>query len=107
MIRLDADRRYRLGLTFFELARLSWNSLDIRREAQPTIYELGRDVGETVHLAVLDGVDVVYIDKLEGSHTMRMASMIGARNPGYCTGVSKALLAYVELRRPAAAVFRL
>ena len=96
MIRLDADRRYRLGFALFELARLSWNRLDIRKEAQPTIDELVRDVGETVHLAVLDGVDVVYVDKLEGSHTMRMASMIGARNPAYCTGVGKALLAYVE-----------
>lgn len=96
MVRLDIDKRYRLGLTWFELARLSWNRLDIRRDAQPTIYELGRDVGETVHLAVLDGVDVVYVDKIEGSHTMRMASMIGARNPAYCTGVGKALLAYLD-----------
>src|SRR5690348_3950647 len=71
LIRLDPDRRYRLGITLFELARLSWNRLDIRREAEPTIYALGRDVGETVHLAVLDGVEVVYVDKLEGSHTMR------------------------------------
>jgi DNA-binding IclR family transcriptional regulator len=96
MIRLDADRYYRLGFSFFELARLSWDRLDIRKEAQSTIYELVRDVGETVHLAILDGVDVVYVDKLEGSHTMRMASMVGARNPAYCTGVGKALLAYLD-----------
>lgn len=96
LVRLDDDRRYLLGYGFFELARLSWDRVDIRREAQQTIVALVRESGETVHLAVLDGTDVVYVDKVEGSHRMRMASMIGVRNPAYCTGVGKALLAYLE-----------
>src|SRR5690606_38903656 len=75
MVRLDPDRCYRLGFAFFELARLSWDRLDIRKEAQSQIHDLVCDVGETVHLAILDGVDVVYVDKLEGPHTIRMASM--------------------------------
>ena len=58
-----------------------------------------RETNETVHLAVLDGVDVVYVDKVEGAQTMRMASMIGARNPAYCTGVGKALLGIPAARR--------
>jgi DNA-binding IclR family transcriptional regulator len=89
------DRLYKLGHGLFELARLAWDRADIRREAQRSIAALVRDTNETVHLAILDGVDVVYIDKVEGSQTMRMASMIGARNPAYCTGVGKALIAFL------------
>lgn len=96
LARLDDDRRYRLGYGFFELARLAWDRADIRREARPVITALVRETGETVHLAVLDGLDVVYVDKVEGSGTFRMASMIGARNPAHCTGVGKALIAYLE-----------
>ncbi len=102
LLRLDEDRHYRLGHGVFELARLAWDRVDVRREAQPTISALVRETGETVHLAVLDGTEVVYVDKVEGSNTMRMASMIGARNPAYCTGVGKALLAFLpadELKR--------
>lgn len=99
LLRFDeSDRRYRLGLAMFELARNAWARIDVRREAQGVINALVRETGETVHLAVLDGLDVVYVDKVEGLHTIRMASKVGARNPAYCTGVGKALLAYVEPR---------
>ena len=106
LLRLDADRHYRLGYGIFELARLAWDRIDIRREAQPSDYAaLVRETGETVHLAVLDGAEVVYVDKVEGSQTIRMASMIGARNPAYCTGVGKALLPRLSAaRRPASPV---
>ncbi len=96
MLRLDEDRRYRLGTGAFELARLAWDRVDIRPQAEPVIARLVERTGETVHLAVLDGFDVVYVDKVEGSHTFRMASMIGARNPAHCTGVGKALLAFLD-----------
>jgi DNA-binding IclR family transcriptional regulator len=96
MLRLDEDRRYRLGYGAFELARLAWDRVDIRPQAEPVIADLVERTGETVHLAVLDGFEVVYIDKVEGSHTFRMASMVGARNPAYCTGVGKALIAYLD-----------
>ena len=96
MLRLDEDRRYRLGTGAFELARLAWDRVDIRPQAEPVIARLVERTGETVHLAVLDGFDVVYVDKVEGSHTFRMTSMIGARNPAHCTGVGKALLAFLD-----------
>jgi len=96
MLRHDDDRRYRLGYGIFELARLAWDRVDIRREAQPTVAGVVHDTGETVHLAILDGLEVVYVDKVEGSHSFRMASMIGARNPAHCTGVGKALIAYLD-----------
>ncbi|HVZ13656.1 MAG TPA: IclR family transcriptional regulator, partial [Bauldia sp.] len=97
LLRLDeTDHRYKLGYGIFELARHAWERTDIRREAQHAILELVRHTGETVHLAILDGLDVVYVDKIEGSHTIRMASTVGARNPAYCTGVGKALLAFVD-----------
>jgi DNA-binding IclR family transcriptional regulator len=94
----EQGRRYRLGYGLLELARQSWERTDIRREAQHVMAELMAQTSETVHLAVLDGPDVVYVDKVESPQTMRMGSAVGARNPAYCTGVGKALLAFVEPR---------
>src|SRR5271157_5248141 len=51
--------------------------------------------GETAHLCVLDGCDVVYIAKVECTRTLRIPSAVGQRNPAYCTGVGKAILAFL------------
>ncbi len=59
---------------------------------------------ETVHLAVPDGLDVVYVQKLAGRHGPRIPSRIGGRMPAYCTGVGKALLAFAPPERLAAVV---
>src|SRR5262249_61106386 len=48
--------------------------------------------GETVHLGTLDGVEVVYLAKVDSIHAVRMVSAVGRRLPAHCTGVGKALL---------------
>jgi DNA-binding IclR family transcriptional regulator len=59
---------------------------------------------ETVHLAVPDGLDVVYVQKLNGRHGPQISTRIGGRMPAYCTGVGKAMLAFGPPERFAAVV---
>lgn len=89
----DLTGRYRLGLPLFELGSLVVTNMELRRVARPFIEGAHRASGETVHLAILDEGEVVYIDKIESTRQVRMSSMVGRRAPAHCTGLGKALLA--------------
>jgi DNA-binding IclR family transcriptional regulator len=93
-VRHDSKHLYRLGPRLFSLAFRALSSLDVRAAANPHLRRLGELTGQTVHLASLDGGEVVYIDKFESSQAIRMYSRIGASAPLYCTGVAKAILAF-------------
>jgi DNA-binding IclR family transcriptional regulator len=88
-------KAYRPGLKLFELSSYVVQGLELRHEAQPELRQLSGDTDETVHLAVLDEGEVVYIDKVETAQTIRMYSAVGKRAPAHCTGVGKVLLAYL------------
>jgi DNA-binding IclR family transcriptional regulator len=98
---------FRLGLRLVDLSNSVLADLDVRTVARPSLQRLGELTGETAHLAVRDGAEMVYLDKVESVHPVRMYSRIGARAPLHCTGVGKVLLAYtpadqwprLELRR--------
>jgi DNA-binding IclR family transcriptional regulator len=85
--------KYSLGLKLFELGQTVHSSMDLRTIAMPHLCELSKRYGETVHLSILSKGEVVYIDKVDSSHSIRIASQVGGRNPAYCTGVGKVLLA--------------
>jgi IclR family transcriptional regulator, acetate operon repressor len=85
---------HRLGMRLFELGQLAPRQRGLREAAAPFLADLFEATHETVHLAVPDGVDVVYVQKLPGRHGPRIDSRIGGRMPAYCTGVGKALLAF-------------
>ncbi len=88
---------YRLGLTCLELARAYHAGNDVRKAALPELERLRDATTETVHLAVLDKMEVVYLEKLSGLHAVGlMSSQVGGRSPAYCTGVGKVLLAYTD-----------
>jgi len=88
--------QYTLGLSCLELARAYYKGNDVRRAALPELDRLRNETRETVHLAVLDELEVVYIEKLEGLQPIGlMGSQVGGRAPAYCTGVGKALLAHM------------
>jgi len=91
------SKAYRPGLKLFELSNAVLRNMELRTQALPELAELNRRTNETVHLAVLDEGDVIYIDKEESQHTIRMFSAIGKRGPAHCTGVGKVLLAYLPL----------
>ncbi|GAA4444979.1 IclR family transcriptional regulator [Actinokineospora soli] len=97
--RADA-RHYRLGATLFDLAARALDQRDVRRQAEPALRALNESTGHTVHLASYEGGEVVYIDKYESRHPVRMYSRIGKRAALHCTAVAKVLVsAFDEARR--------
>jgi DNA-binding IclR family transcriptional regulator len=88
---------YGLGLACLELARAYQDTNDLRRVALPELEALRDDVKETVHLCILDKMEIVYLEKLSGLHAIGiMSSRVGGRSPAHCTGVGKTLLAYLN-----------
>jgi len=84
---------YRLGPQLIELGFAAQGQLHLSKVARPHMEQLARTTSETVHLAVLDGLDVIYIDKVPGSRGLLMASTIGARAPAQTTALGKVLVA--------------
>jgi DNA-binding IclR family transcriptional regulator len=92
---LDSNR-YRLGLHLYDLGCQALDHVNIRDEARPLMARVAFDVGETVHLALLDRAEVLYIERIEAQRSLTMGSKLGARNPVYCTSLGKAILAYLQ-----------
>ena len=86
--------KYRLGLALFELGTLVRRKMDAASESQAQIHALADSSGETVQLAILDHLSVLYIRIRESRQAVRMSSGLGSRAPAHCTSVGKALLAY-------------
>jgi len=85
--------KYRLGLKILDLAGRVWGRHDIRQIASPYMDELARETGEVSHLAVLDGVDIVYLEKRGQGQILTVATRVGGRNPAYASSMGKVLLA--------------
>jgi IclR family transcriptional regulator, KDG regulon repressor len=84
--------RYQLGVRLFQLGNVFAEQLDLAREAQRAAVEVASACDETVHVAMLEGRDVIYIARVESTHPVRMVSAVGRRLPAHCTGVGKMLL---------------
>jgi IclR family transcriptional regulator, acetate operon repressor len=86
--------RYALGTEFVRLAYAHHEARSEPRLVEPCLRELAETYGEAAHYAELEGRDVVYLAKVTPPRgNVNMTSTIGGRNPAYCTGVGKALLA--------------
>ncbi len=92
---------YLPGPGLFQLADEGLERIDIRYLAGPELDELQRKTNETVHLALLEDGEVVYVDKRESTQTIRMCSAVGRRAPVHCTGLGKAMLAFLSPTRQA------
>ncbi len=88
------DDRYRLGLKLHELGQLVVSSLELRQVAHAPLERLRNECGETVHIAVLEGTDVVFVYRFESPSTLRTFSRVGRRVPAYTTSSGKCLLAH-------------
>jgi len=93
----EQNKKYRLGLKLFELGNLVHGRIDIRWEAKPWCQMLFDKYKTTVHLAAYSEGDVVYIDKVDNESSLVNYSRVGKRGPMYCTGVGKAILAYLPM----------
>lgn len=89
----QADQRYRLGSQLFALAQEAVEQLDVREIAHPHLRRLNELTGHTVHLAVREDEEVVYIDKVESRYPVRMYSRIGRPVAITVAAVAKVLLA--------------
>lgn len=85
---------YSLGLRVFELGSLVAHRSRLSNVARPFLHELASTTGHVAHLALLDGHDVVYLEKVGGAFATALPSRVGGRLPAHCTGVGKALLAF-------------
>jgi len=94
VIKDKETQKYRLGLTVLHLNTVATSILEVHRESQPILERLVNDIGETTHIAVLDGMDVVYLNKVECNHPVQILSHVGRHNPIHCTSSGKVLLAY-------------
>ena len=92
------NESYNLSLKVAKLAFGVMENIDIRKSARPFIEERSTKVNEIVHLCILDGHEVVYIDKVERNRTLRMYSQIGKRALLHCTGVGKMILSGLQDR---------
>jgi DNA-binding IclR family transcriptional regulator len=93
LIELDSKGRYHLGFKLFELGAIVTSRFEVVRYASPVLRELSLKTGETAQLCVLDDMHVVYLAKVDGKQRFYVPSTVGGRNPAYCTGVGKAILA--------------
>ncbi len=85
---------YFLGTELLATAFRFHDTLDLRALVHPLLARVTAELNETTHMAVLDGAEIVYQDKIEASHSIKLSSVIGGRNPAHATGVGKALLAW-------------
>jgi DNA-binding IclR family transcriptional regulator len=88
-----AQRLYSIGVKPWEVGQSFLRSRELVVRARQYLREANRELDETVQLAILDDLDVVYIDKVEGMRPLRLISNVGSRLPAYVTGIGKALLA--------------
>jgi DNA-binding IclR family transcriptional regulator len=103
----DDDGMYRVGLRLWEVGLLGPLHTRLREVSMPFLQGLYETTRENVHLAVRDGFDALYVEKLSGHRSVPIISRIGGRLPMHATGVGKALLAWSDddlvdetLRRP-------
>jgi DNA-binding IclR family transcriptional regulator len=90
------SRRYSLGLRAWQLGQRYVGHRDLAAVAKPVMDELALELGETVQMARLDGVENVYISISEAPRPMRLASSVGMRLHAHGTGIGKALLSQLE-----------
>lgn len=96
MLSFDPDRgTYSPGVRLVRLAHAAWQTASLAPIARGQIDALSAQVGETVHLAQLDNAQVIYVDKRNAKDPVQMFSQSGKVGPAYCTGVGKAMIAYL------------
>ena len=88
------DGRYRLGMKLWELGNQVVHGLELREVAHSSVEALRQRTGEAVHIGVLDGADVVYVDRFESEATQRLFTRLGTRMPAHATSSGKVLLAF-------------
>lgn len=105
MLSYDPERQtYSLGIRLVRLAHAAWKQASLAPIARRHVDALAERVGETVHLAQMESGQVLYVDKRNAAEPIEMFSQAGKVGPGYCTGVGKAIMAFMEPEAQARAI---
>ncbi|WP_377508749.1 IclR family transcriptional regulator [Octadecabacter sp. R77987] len=97
MLSFDPERgTYAPGVRLVRLAHAAWAQSSLAPVARPFLDALSERLGETIHLAQLDHAQVLYVDKRNAARPLEMFSDAGKIGPAYCTGVGKAMLAFMD-----------
>jgi DNA-binding IclR family transcriptional regulator len=97
MVEQDPESgRYRLGLAVYDLVAATSPGYDLTEAVLPPMTMLRHRTGETTQLGVLDGREVVYVERLQSMHSLRMFLDVGRRNTAHSTGTGKVLLAHLD-----------
>jgi IclR family pca regulon transcriptional regulator len=103
-------RKYRLGPRVLDLGFSAINSMELRQISAPHLQQLSDETGRTVNMAILDGVDIVYIDRCrtsqQGQREIDLDLHVGSRLPAYCTSMGKVLMAFLPTEERAALIDR-
>lgn len=89
------QQTYALGVRLVRLAHAAWAQSSMAPVARPYLDALSEQIGETIHLAQLDNAHVLYVDKRNAKKPVEMFSQAGKVGPAYCTGVGKAMMAFL------------
>lgn len=95
----EDNHKYRAGINLFELSSKVINDIDSRIRVRPYLEELMQKTKETIHLGILDAGEVIYLDKVESTATIRMYSQVGKRVPAHSTSLGKAIMAHLSEER--------
>lgn len=93
----DERGRYRIGLRLWEIGALAPRTVGLREAALPFLEDLYEATHENVHLAVRDGDEALYLERISGRDSVRVISRVGGRLPLHATGVGLVLLAFAEV----------
>ena len=95
--RKNADtNRYELTMKMWELGSRISSKLDVRLESLPFMKQLAEETQETVHLSILDGAEVLYIEKIDSPQPVRAYTTVGGRAPAQCVATGKSMLAWAD-----------
>lgn len=95
----DESGTYSLGLRLIRLAHTAWEHASLAPIARPFVEQLAAQAGESVHLAQMDNGQVIFVEKLKATDRFETLAQVGKVAPAYCTGVGKAMLAYIAPKR--------
>ncbi|MFH1634414.1 MAG: IclR family transcriptional regulator [Chloroflexota bacterium] len=88
-------KRYRPGIKVLQLGFTAITSIDFRPVAHPYLEQLSQQVDETVSMSILDGMEIVYVDRVRNQQIMGVVLGLGSRLPAHCASMGKTMLAYL------------
>ncbi|MGQ9638257.1 MAG: IclR family transcriptional regulator [Thermodesulfobacteriota bacterium] len=95
----DEIKKYSPGSKTLSMALSVIKHLELRKVAYPFLKKTSKEIGETVNLAILDGTEIVYVERIKTEQILNINLQVGSRLPAYCTSMGKAMLAFLPEER--------